>query len=38
MNTFGGDPYRPSRWIAMFVVAAALAGIAFGVWVFNGLT
>jgi hypothetical protein len=38
VSTFGSEPYRPSRWIAVLVVVTAIAGVALGLLVFNGLT
>ncbi len=42
MSTFGAPLEQPSdqppRWVAVLVVAAALAGVIVGLWVFAALT
>jgi len=38
MSTFGVPIYRPPRWVAAVVIAAVVAGVAFGLWVFAALT
>jgi len=38
VTNFGQPAYRPPRWVAVFVVAAVVAGVALGVWVFAALT
>jgi len=38
MSTFGSPAYRPPRWVAFLVLAAAVVGILVAVWVFAALT
>ena len=38
MSVFGAPSEKPPRWVAVLVIAAVLAGVALGVWVFSALT
>lgn len=38
MSVFGAPSDKPPRGVAVLVIAAALAGVALGVWVFAAIT
>jgi hypothetical protein len=38
MSHFGREPYQPPRWLALVVVGAAVAGVAFAIWLFGVMT